>query len=220
MRIVFDLDGTLVDSIGGLVAAANRLLGELDRPPIDARTYARFVGRGTRIQVAQLMEATGGVPEAGLDRTVARFMALYAERPLVGTAPYPGAAAALSALAAAGHRLGVCTQKPGAPAAAILSTLGLMPPLEALAAGDSLPGVLKPDPRLLVHAADRLGGGPLLYVGDSETDAETARRAGCPFVLTAWGYRPDDAPIAHDYRIVEFAELPRLVAGLADSRPE
>lgn len=210
MRIIFDLDGTLVDSVGGMAAAGNRLLAELGRAPVDHATYAGYVGGGTRRQVELLLAHGGGPAPDGLDAAVARFMSFYLADPLHQTHAFDGAATALAALAGDGHRLGVCTQKPEAPARQILRGLGLMPPVEALCGGDTL-GLLKPDPRLLHHVAAALGEGPILYVGDSATDAETARRAGCPFVLTGWGYRPE-APVPHDHTIGTFAELPSLVA--------
>jgi phosphoglycolate phosphatase len=211
-RIVFDLDGTLVHSTPTLAATANLLLAELGRPPIDAETSEGFVGRGVAVLVERVLEHTGGIPEGGADPHVARFRALYAADPVTGTEPWPGVPAALAALSAAGHGLGVCTQKPNVPALAILRDLGLMPPLAAFTGGDSI-DVLKPDPRMLAHTADQLPQGPLLYFGDSEVDAETARRAGVPFLLYTEGYRqaPLDA-LPHTATFAAFAELPDLVA--------
>ena len=123
---------------------------------------------------------TGGVPgerhRAARSRASARSTR---DDPLTGTDPLsPACAEALAALAAAGHGLAVCTQKPNGPALAILRGRALMPPITGFTGGDSLPGVLKPDPRMVSHAADQLAPGPLVYVGDSETDAATAAAAG------------------------------------------
>ena len=106
---------------------------------------------------------------------------------MTGTVAFPGVREALAALAAAGHGLGVCTQKPNAPAVTILRALGLMPPIAALTGGDSL-DVMKPDPRMLAHAAAQLPEGPVIFVGDSEVDAATAEAAGVPFLLHTEGY--------------------------------
>jgi phosphoglycolate phosphatase len=116
-------------------------------------------------------------------------------------------------VARAGHGLAVCTRKANAPGLAILRALRLMPPVGGFTGGDSL-GVLKPDPRW--HAADQLGQGPVVLVGDSATDAAAARGAGVPFVRHGAGYgRGDIAPRAvfHD-----FVELPGIVAALPDLR--
>jgi phosphoglycolate phosphatase len=217
-RVVFDLDGTLVDSNPTLTATVNLLLAGLGRPPIDAATCAGFVGKGVAVLVRRCLEHTGGVPGDDPAPHVARFRALYAADPVTGTAHYPGVPGALAALARAGHGLGVCTQKPDAPALAILKALGLMPPVTAFTGGDSLE-VLKPDPRMLAHTAGQLAPGRLIYVGDSETDAETARRAGVPFLLHTEGYRraPPEA-LPHAAAFGDFAELPALVERHAAER--
>jgi phosphoglycolate phosphatase len=114
-------------------------------------------------------------------------------------------------VARAGHGLAVCTRKANAPGLAILRALRLMPPVGGFTGGDSL-GVLKPDPRMLGHAADQPGQGPVVLVGDSATDAATARAAGVPFVRQGAGCgRGDIAPRAV---FQDFVELPGIVAAL------
>jgi phosphoglycolate phosphatase len=210
--VIFDLDGTLVDSVGSLAAAGATLCRELGRPTVSAGDYAAFVGRGIKAQVVDLMAATGGLPDDGGEAAFARFQQIYAADPLSGVETYPGAREALLALADQGYALGVCTQKPEGPARAILSALGLMPPVVSVVGGDTLPGVLKPDPAMLARAAEPLGEGPLIYVGDSGVDAKTAENAGVPFVLTGWGYRAADPKC--DAVIESFAELPDVVVRL------
>jgi len=216
VRVVFDLDGTLVDSLGSLAAAGSRLCEEMGRPIVPAERYAGFVGRGIMAQVVDLMTTTGGLPEDGGQAAFVRFNEIYAEDPVTGVDEYPGARAALLALAEQGCALGVCTQKPEAQARQILKALGHMPPISAVVGGDTLPGVLKPDPTMLRRAAEPLGTGPLIYVGDSEVDAKTAENADVPFVLTEWGYRsaaPDT--LRHDALIGSFADLPSIVSRIA-----
>ncbi len=218
-RVIFDLDGTLIDSNPTLMATANGLLADLGRPAIDAGTCAGFVGHGVEVLVERVLRHTGGIPGGEVAPHVVRFRALYLCDPVTGTAVYPGVAAALAALAAAGHGLGVCTQKPDAPARVLLEALRLMPPVAALTGGDSL-DVLKPDPRMLAHTAGQLPPGEVIYVGDSETDAETARRAGVPFLLHTEGYRLSPvAELPHAAAFADFAELPGLVAGLLARAP-
>jgi len=215
VRVVFDLDGTLVDSVGSLAAAGARLCKEMNRPTVSAADYAGFVGRGIKAQIVDLMTATGGLPDDGGDAAFRRFREIYAEDPVRGVEEYPGAREVLLALAAKGYALGVCTQKPEGPARQILEALGHMPPVSSVVGGDTLPGVLKPDPAMLRTAAEPLGDGPLIYVGDSGVDAKTAENAGVPFVLTGWGYRNADAKdLRHDALIESFAELPEVIEGL------
>lgn len=219
-RILFDLDGTLVHSTPTLAATGNLVLDELGRAPLDVATVTGFVGKGVRVLVQRMLAATGGVPGDDVAPHLERFRGLYEDDPLTGTEPFPGVPAALAALAAAGHGLAVCTQKPNAPALAILQGRGLMPPISGFTGGDSIAGVLKPDPRMVAHAADQVGTGPIVFVGDSETDAATAAAAGVPFLLFTEGYRHapvEDLP--HAATFSDFAELPALVAATLATHP-
>jgi phosphoglycolate phosphatase len=210
-RLLLDLDGTLVDSAPTIVAAANAMLAELGRAPLRRDTVVSFVGHGMDRLVDRVLEVSGGAPPDGPAGPRARYRALYAADPLAGTEAHAGAREALAALAALGHGLAVCTQKPAAPARVLLEGLGLMPPVTGLTGGDDLP-VLKPDPRLVEHAAEQLPPGPIVFVGDSETDAATAANAGVPFLLYLGGYRhgPLDA-IPRAGAFAHFAQLPELV---------
>jgi phosphoglycolate phosphatase len=219
-RLIFDLDGTLVHSAPTLAAAANALLDELGRAPLPVETCLGFVGHGAARLVQGVLETSGGLPEAGLAPQVARFRTIYGSSPVEGTTAYPHVADTLRIFAAEGHGLGVCTQKPDAPALAILRALRLMPPITSFTGGDTL-DVLKPDPRMLFHAAGQLPEGPVVYVGDSETDAATAAAAGVPFLLYTEGYRRGPvSAIAHDAAFDDFRRLPSIVADvLATSAP-
>jgi phosphoglycolate phosphatase len=158
------------------------------------------------------------VPGGELAPHVLRFRAIYAADPIPGTSVYAGVHDALAALSAAGHGLAVCTQKPNPPTLTLLLGLGLMPPVAGWTGGDSL-DVLKPDPRMLHHAADQLPPGEIVYVGDSETDAATARNAGVPFLLHTEGYRLSPvAELPHHAAFSDFAALPALVAQLVSTR--
>jgi phosphoglycolate phosphatase len=217
-RVIFDLDGTLVDSAPSITAAANRVLARLGRPPVSVPTVTRFVGQGMAALVERLLRHTGGVPPEGVAPHLARYRAIYGSDPVAGTATFPGVPAALAELAAAGHGLAVCTQKPAEPARRLLEGLGLMPMIGGLTGGDSV-GALKPDPRLLRHAAAQLPPGPVIYVGDGETDAETAQNARVPFLLHTCGYRrrPITA-IPHTAAFDDFTLLPGLVEALLRER--
>lgn len=220
-RLIFDLDGTLAHTVPALCRAGNRLLEDLGRAPVSEAMYAGYVGRGMRVQVEELLRGSGGVPEDGrkdgrkdgpidgLEAALDRFLAHYRSDAIAGVAPFPDVPEVLAALARS-HRLGVCTQKPEAPARHLLAALGLARHFRAITGGDTL-DCLKPDPRMLAHTAEALGGeGPILMIGDSETDRETARRAEVPFLLFEGGYRKASvAALAPEASFADWAELPR-----------
>jgi phosphoglycolate phosphatase len=212
--IIFDLDGTLVDSVPDIHAAVNRMLADHGDAPMDIAQVRSFIGNGVPALIGKVMAARGENPDdtaLHADRE-ACFMRHYMAAPADLGGPFPGVGAALDVLAAAGHRLGVCTNKPVEPARAILRDLGLADRLPVIIGGDSLP-VRKPDPAPLLATAEALGAKPVLYVGDSEVDAETAQRAGVPFLLFSGGYRKTPvAELANDGVFDAFGELPGLVA--------
>jgi phosphoglycolate phosphatase len=212
--VIFDLDGTLIDSAPDIHAAANRVLRA---EGLDEQSFAQvrsFIGRGVPHLIRQLLSAAGhGGDDARHARMTERFVAGYEEA--VGlTLPYPGVAEALDSLRAAGHPLGICTNKPEAATRAVLAHLGLLAPFTAIVGGDSLP-VRKPDPAPLHLAVSQLGQPRAIFVGDSEVDAETAQAAGLPFLLFTEGYRKspvEDLP--QTGRFSDYAELPGLIAAM------
>jgi phosphoglycolate phosphatase len=184
--VVFDFDGTLVDSAPGLARALNKLLRELDRPTLDLATVTTMIGDGA----AKLVErglAHGGLAMA--DRHLARFLTIYGEDPAYRTTAMPGAAETLDAIRAVGCRTAVCTNKPQAPTEAILAALDLANRFDAVVGGDVV-GHKKPDPGHLLAALERLGVAPgsAVMVGDSRNDVLAARGAGVPVVLVSFGY--------------------------------
>lgn len=187
--VVFDLDGTLVDSAPAITAIAGALLRELGAAPLTLAETRAFIGQGAAIFVGRALAARGlGTDAAGLAAHVERFETLYAAAPGADNAPFPGAEAAMRALLQGGFRLGLCTNKPMAPTRNLLEALGWSGLFDAVAAGDSLP-VRKPDPAMPRLVLEQTGATEALYVGDSETDVETARAAGLPMALYAHGYR-------------------------------
>ncbi len=213
--IVFDLDGTLVDSAPDIRAVASAVLEAEGAPGLSLAETRAFIGNGAPVFV-QRMIAARGLP--GDDATRARLLGAFLARydsALGLTRLYPGAAAALAALAAAGHALGLCTNKPAGPTRALLAHLGLAGTFAAVVCGDTLPR-RKPDPAPLRHCLAALGAPGGLFVGDSEVDAETAARAGLPFVLFTSGYRKTPvAAIAHAAAFDDHALLPGLIAARA-----
>ncbi len=212
--VVFDLDGTLIDSADDLGAAGNRLLAELERRSLTDGEVRRFIGDGARRFVERALTATGpGIGGAELDALTARFIAHY-ESDLEGrTAVYPGAAEVLTALHGQGVRIGICTNKPQRATERVLAALGLDGPVQAIAGGDRF-AVRKPDPGHLAGVLDDLGVDPgeAVMVGDNEHDMAVARGVGTGAVLVTYGYaRTPVAEIDADARIDRLADLPGLL---------
>ncbi|OYU19619.1 MAG: phosphoglycolate phosphatase [Rhodobacteraceae bacterium PARR1] len=209
--VIFDLDGTLVDSAADIHAAVNLLLTEEGHPGLTRAQVTAMVGAGVGVLLDRVIAATGLNP-AGRDRLLTRFMLIYEQGSANLTQPYPGVSAALADLSRAGLTLGLCTNKPLRPTLAILTALGWQDHFASVICGDSLP-TRKPDPAMLHACVAGVGGGPVLFVGDSEVDAETAHAAGVGFLLFTEGYRK--SPVSALNPLASFngyAGLPALVA--------
>lgn len=206
--VLFDLDGTLIDSAGDLRAALNITLAAFGRAPLSLPDVIGMIGNGVPTLVTRGLAARPGDPVDHAD-AMARFNAAYDAAPTALTRVYPGVVATLDRLQAAGVAMGVCTNKHEESARQILSDLGLAPYFAHLIAGDSLP-FRKPDPRVLTETCKRLGltTADAWMVGDSEVDAATAEAAQMDFVLLTYGYHhgPVDA-IPARHRLDRFADL-------------
>ncbi len=215
---VFDLDGTLIDSAPAIMRVGNRLLADHDAPPLTPEETRSFIGHGAARFVEQAFAARDIVVGNNMADAVVLFEKYYAEGDPSENAPFPGVEHSLDALRGAGVTLALCTNKPGAATRAVLDGLGWASRFAAVVAGDTL-NSRKPDPAPLREALLRSGGGSMVYVGDSEVDAETARRAGAPFILYTEGYRhaPVDA-IPHDRAFSDFHMLPGLVRAVVEQR--
>ena len=213
--VIFDLDGTLVDSAADLQAAANRLMRQNGLTELDRATVTGFIGNGIVHLVERCFQRNGVVP-GDLPSQVARFTQYYAEEEHRRTRFMPGAEAALRRLAAGGFTLGLCTNKDTGPTLAILRRLHAEGLFTAVVGGDS--GLAKkPDPAPLLACISACEARPeeAIYVGDSETDAQTAGFARIPFVLYTEGYRATPcAALPHAASFGHFALLPQVIAAL------
>lgn len=215
--IVFDLDGTLVDSAPYIMAAANRMLAAFGHPALPPAQLTTFVGHGIPHFVQRIIDACGFDPARHGDMT-ARMLTDYSAHAADLTRPYPGVVAALGALRDMGHILGVCTNKNHGLSVQILDALDLSGFFDVVIGGDTL-AVKKPDPAPLSAAYAALSAQPLLYVGDSEVDAQTAQNAGLDFALFTLGYRQTPvADLPHRMAFDHFDALPRFVAGITSRR--
>jgi phosphoglycolate phosphatase len=205
--IAFDLDGTLADTAPDLAAALNHALAEIGRPGIPPESVRNLIGHGGRALLRRGLAASGEAPEALVEEGYPILLDYYGAHLCEGTAPYPRINAALDSIEAAGAALAVCTNKPEGLAVRLLDALGWQGRFAAVVGGDTL-AVRKPDPAPLREAVARAGGGRAVLVGDSITDADTARAAGVPFVAVGFGFsdRPVEA-LGADSVIQDYGEL-------------
>lgn len=209
--VIFDLDGTLVDSAPDMHAAMNRVLAGRGHTAMPLAQVRGFIGNGVPTLVRRTMAATG-VGEDAYDDWHDAYLGEYAKGVCVTTAPYDGVLPVLDRLAAQGWRLGICTNKPQALTEALLDALGLAARFGAVLGGDTDFG-RKPNPQGLAEVARRLGGGPAVMVGDSPADAGAARAAGMPILLFTGGYRDQSVDqIAPDAAFDHWSELSALLA--------
>jgi len=217
LTIVFDLDGTLIDTAPDLIDTLNLILAQQGLPEVPYETARPLIGGGARgmIERALVIEERACSP-ADIDRLYRAFVAHYAERIADRSRPFPQLEAALDRLAEQGHRLAVCTNKLEWLSKRLLDTLQLADRFAAVCGQDTF-GIQKPDPRIFRATVMRAGGEPrrAIMVGDSVTDIRTARAAEVPIVAVDFGYT--DVPIATlrpDRIISSFAELPAIVDDL------
>lgn len=207
--IAFDLDGTLIDSAAHIHQSVALALDEMNLPPVTQEETKGFVGRGLPVLLQRLLDHIDHPQSlhADLSRHV---MHHYVNLPSDPATIYPGVLTALDTLRDQGITLTICTNKPGEATLSALRDTGLAGYFDRVIAGDSLP-TRKPSPEML-HAAVE-GGSRVLYVGDSEVDAETAQHANLPFLLYTEGYRktPVDQ-LPHTASFSDFADLTTLVA--------
>ena len=207
--VIFDLDGTLVDSLPVIRVGFDAVADALGLPRPDRAAAQGFVGGGVPVAMRRMLDWAGADP--GLHaRAVEVMLDAYGRTAATDNRPYPGVAALLAALADAGVPMGLCTNKPEAPTRAILDALSLGP-FAHVVGGDSLP-VRKPDPAPLRAVADALGAGRPLYVGDSEIDHATAAAAAMDFAFFEGGYL--NAPLGAPAPWLAFAHHDALARAL------
>lgn len=212
--VVFDLDGTLADTAGDLLAAANACFAArgLEAPLTLADAAIAF--QGGRAMLRAGAARLGLDPEAVAEDDFAALLDHYAAAIDTHTRLYPGTVAMLDALRAQGYALAICTNKPEALAEVLLTRLGIRDRFASLIGADTLP-TRKPDPAPYHAAVAGAGGGASILIGDTVTDARTARAAGVPVVLVGFG--PEGEAVArHDPDAIlrHFDDLPALVAQL------
>jgi phosphoglycolate phosphatase len=212
--IVFDLDGTLVDTAPDLSNALNDVMTRRGHAPVPAETVRACVGHGARVMIEQALRRAGASDD--VDRLLAEFLVHYEANIAAESRPFPGAVGALERLLAQGATLAVCTNKREYLSRKLLEELDLARYFSGLAGRDTF-SVSKPDPRHLTQVIALAGGDPsrAIMVGDSEVDIATAEAAAIPMVLVSFGYAnsPLEA-LRATARIDHFDELEARVTTL------
>jgi phosphoglycolate phosphatase len=205
--IVFDLDGTLVDTAPDLTNALNEVLTRRGHPRVSLATIRAAVGRGARIMIEEALRMAGTKDD--VDQMLAEFLVYYEANIAAESRPFPGAVAALERLSSCGAKLAVCTNKREHLSRKLLQALQLEGYFAALAGRDTF-AVAKPDPRHLTGVIALAGGDPrcAVMVGDSDIDIRAAQSAGVPSILVSFGYSPPppEGPVP-DAVIDRFEEL-------------
>lgn len=210
--LVFDLDGTLIDSLPAISGSVNAMLADMGCSALPVEQIRGFIGKGAPDLVKKVIAASG-LSDDTFDTALSTMMGHYAKAH-DGNIPFDHMVDTLQGLRTAGYALGICTNKPSAATQAVLDHLGLTDLFEVVISGDSLPQ-RKPHPAPLHATFDAMGRANRIYIGDSEVDAETATAAGVPFVLFTEGYRKTAvSDLIHAATFDDFRALPEIIGSL------
>lgn len=214
--LIFDFDGTLIESAPELARCLNTLLAAYGRPPVTLAQVEHMIGNGVAKLVERGFRATGGPPD-DLDAAIEQYIEIYQDAPVDGAPPYEGVMDTLTALHDAGHTMAICTNKLHRATVKILDGLEMADFFTVVSGGDSLP-VRKPDPGHLHGVLKELGVTPeqAIMIGDSPNDIGCAIAAGVRSVAVTYGYsRIPHEELGADILIDRFDQLPVALAKLA-----
>ena len=215
--IVFDLDGTLVDSAPDLIDSLNVILEREGCAAVPLDVGRKYVGKGGKVMLKRGFAAQGReLPYGRLDTLFAAFLAHYNEHLTVKTRFYPGVLAALDRLAAKGHAFAICTNKLEHSSKKLIAELDATARFRAIVGQDTFP-VAKPNGAVFHRTVEKAGGDPAtaIMIGDTETDIATARDAKVPVIAVDFGYAPEPiATLGPDAVISHFDQLDAAVAAL------
>ena len=220
--IVFDLDGTLIDSLPDVLASLNLLLAEEKRRPLRIKELRSLVGRGVNPMVEDAYGITGKVIASSteLEDAVHRYIGHYKANPVGHTVIFPNVIDTLGKLKGDGFRMGICTNKPYEMTLLVLKGLGINIFFDGVTGGDNLQ-FNKPDPRHILTTLKLMKSGPsrAVMVGDSRVDAEAGRNAGLPIIAVNYGYNEEPVEsLEVDSVIDDFALLPQTITELNSSQ--
>src|SRR3954469_8337181 len=216
--VIYDLDGTLIDSAKDMQVAVSRVLADHGLPPVTLDDVRIFMGQGSKVTMNKAFTKYGkALDDENLSAVTREFVRYYEADPVSNTTAFAGVADVVARFDRLGLKQGVCTNKFERPSRMILEHLRLMPPIADLAGADTFP-VRKPDPRHILMLVERMGRAPerAVMVGDSIHDVHAAHAAGLPAVLVSWGYTDIPASeLGADAVIERFDALPQALEQLA-----
>ena len=216
--VIYDLDGTLIDSAKDMQVAVSRVLADHGLPPVTEDDVRIFMGQGSKVTMNKAFTKYGKtLDDEALSAVTREFVRYYEADPVGHTTAFAGVPEVVGRFDKIGLKQGVCTNKFERPSRMILEHLKLMPPIAALAGADTFP-VRKPDPRHILMLVERMGRTPekAVMVGDSIHDVEAAHAAGLPAVLVSWGYTARPASELGAEAVIErFDALPQALERLA-----
>ena len=216
--VIYDLDGTLIDSAKDMQVAVSRVLADHGLPPVSEDDVRIFMGQGSKVTMAKAFAKYGQtLDETTLSAVTREFVRYYEADPVSHTSAFAGVSDVVARFEKLGLKQGVCTNKFERPSRMILEHLKLMPPIADLAGADTFP-VRKPDPRHILMLVERMRSSPerAVMVGDSIHDVHAAHAAGLPAVLVSWGYTDTPASELGAEAVIErFHALPTALAQLA-----
>jgi phosphoglycolate phosphatase len=216
--VIYDLDGTLIDSARDMQAAVSNVLADHKLPPVSEDDVRIFMGQGSKVTMAKAFAKYGkDLDEETLSAVTREFVRYYEADPVSHTVAFDGVREVVARFDRLGLKQGVCTNKFERPSRMILEHLRLMPPIADLAGADTFP-VRKPDPRHILMLVERMGRAAdrAVMVGDSIHDVHAAHGAGLPAVLVSWGYTATPAHELGAEAVIErFDALPSALERLA-----
>lgn len=210
VAVIFDLDGTLIDTAGDLAASMNFVLMRAGRAAVPLDRVRHLVGHGARAMLDRGFRENGGAAPADLDPHAALFLDHYLAHIADQSRPFPGAIETVADLRADGARIAICTNKREAWARALFDALGLTPLFSTIIGADTV-GAAKPDPRPVLAALKGTGAETGVFVGDSDTDIRAAKAAGMPCIAALFGYGPLDLAGEAEALFSSYAEAPALI---------
>ena len=217
--LVFDLDGTLIDSLPTVHASLNRLLADKNRTLLSLDKLKTLIGHGVNPMIEGAYKITGEpiASKEMLDKAAEQYLLYYRQKPAKHTVIYPNVVETLNELKSKGYIMGICTNKPYEISLLVLQALGINSLFEGISGGDNY-SFIKPDPRHILHTLKLMGSTPerAIMVGDSHIDGEAGRKAGLPFILVSYGYKATkNESLKADKVIDEFKVLPKVIAELS-----
>jgi phosphoglycolate phosphatase len=212
--LIFDLDGTLIDSAPDLKTACNKLLAQYNLPKITLEDTHHFVGNGAQKLVERAFKHAGKEPSPEeIETRTQEFLAFYNGHEADETVLYDGVMEGLVTLRSLGFRMALCTNKPKAPTLSILKTLKLAPLFDVVIGGDEV-AIKKPAPEMLLKALDEMDCSPdkTIMIGDSPNDIGAATNAQIKSIAVSYGYRKVSmGDLGGDYQVDKFSQIPDII---------